>query len=42
MATAAETVSTVAAVATVAIEVADNNRNSGGRQQSTKCSRRQW
>jgi hypothetical protein len=34
-----ETESVVAAVATVAIAVADNNRNCGGRQQSTKCGR---
>jgi hypothetical protein len=40
-ATEAETVSAVAAAATVAMVVADNNRNCGGRQQSTKCSRQQ-
>ncbi len=38
-ATAAETESAVAAAATVAMAVADNKRNCGGRQQSTKCSR---
>ncbi len=38
MVTAAETRSTVAEVATVAMAVADNNRNCGGRQKSTKCS----
>jgi hypothetical protein len=38
MVTAAEAVSAVAA-ATVALAVADNNRNCGGRQQSTKCGR---
>jgi hypothetical protein len=37
MATAAETGSAVAAAVTVAMAVADNNRNCGGRQQSTKC-----
>jgi hypothetical protein len=35
--TASKTESAVAAAATVAIAVADNNRNCGGRQQSTKC-----
>jgi hypothetical protein len=35
MATAAEAVSAVAAAATMAMAVADNNRNCGGRQQST-------
>jgi hypothetical protein len=39
LATAAETGSAVAAAAIVAMAVADNNRNCGGRQQSTKCSR---
>jgi hypothetical protein len=34
---AAKTGSVVAVVATVAMAVADNNRNCGGRQQSTKC-----
>ncbi len=38
MAMAAETGSMMAAAATVAMVVADNNRNCGGRQQSTKCS----
>jgi hypothetical protein len=42
MATAAETVLAVAVAATVAMAVADINRNCGGRQQSTKCGRRQW
>jgi hypothetical protein len=41
MVTAAETVSAVAAAATVAMVVADNNRNCRGRQQSTKLDRRQ-
>ncbi len=36
---AAKTESAVAAVATVAMAVADNNRNCGGRQQSSKCGR---
>ncbi len=36
-ATVAKTGSAVAAAATVAMVVADNNRNCGGRQQSTKC-----
>ncbi len=36
--TAAKTGSAVAAVAAVAMAVADNNRICGGRQQSTKCS----
>jgi hypothetical protein len=36
MGTAAETGSVVAAAATVAMAVADNNRNYRGRQQSTK------
>jgi hypothetical protein len=35
MATAAEAVSAVAAAATMAMAVADNNINCGGRQQST-------
>jgi hypothetical protein len=35
MATAAEAVLAVAAAATMAMVVADNNRNCGGRQQST-------
>jgi hypothetical protein len=39
MATVAKTESAVAAAATVAMAVADNNRNCGGRQQSTKCGR---
>jgi hypothetical protein len=39
MVTAAESVSAVVAAATVAMAVADNNRNCGGRQQSTKCGR---
>jgi hypothetical protein len=38
-ATAAKTGSAVAAAATVATGVADNNRDFGGRQQSTKCGR---
>jgi hypothetical protein len=37
MATAAKTVLAVAAAATVAMVLADNNRNCRGRQQSTKC-----
>jgi hypothetical protein len=37
MAPAVKTGSAVAAVATVAMAVADNNRNCRGRQQSTKC-----
>ncbi len=41
MATAAETVAAVAAAATVAMAVADNNRNCRGGQQSTKCGRQQ-
>jgi hypothetical protein len=41
MVTAAETISAVAAAATVAKAVADNNRNCGGRQQSTKRGRQQ-
>jgi hypothetical protein len=41
MATVAESALAVAAVATVAMAVADNNRNCGGRQQSTKCCGRQ-
>ncbi len=36
MATAAEAISAVAAAATMAMAVAENNRNCGGRQQSTK------
>ncbi len=40
--TAAETGLAVAAAATVAMVVADNNRNCGGRQESTKSSRWQW
>jgi hypothetical protein len=40
-ATAAETGSAMAATVTVAMAVADNNRNYGDRQQSTKCGRRQ-
>jgi hypothetical protein len=36
---AAKTDSAVAVTATVARAVADNNRNCGGRQQSTKCVR---
>jgi hypothetical protein len=39
MATVAETVSAVAAAATVVMAVVEKNRNCGGRQQSTKCSR---
>ncbi len=39
MATAAKTESAVAAATTVAMVVADNNRNCGGRQQSSKCGR---
>ncbi len=39
MATAAKTESVVAAAVTVAMAVAHNNRNCGGRQQSTKCNR---
>jgi hypothetical protein len=35
MATAAEAISVVAAAATIAMAVAVNNRNCGGRQQST-------
>jgi hypothetical protein len=42
VATVAETGSAVAAVATVAMAVADNNRNCWGRQESTKCSSQQW
>ncbi len=42
MATVAETGSVVAATATVAMAVADNNRNCRGRQQSTKCGRWTW
>ncbi len=38
MVTVVKTGSVVAAVATVAMMVADNNRNCRGRQQSTKCS----
>jgi hypothetical protein len=38
---AAETGSMVAAGVTVAMAVADNNRNCGGRQKSTKCGRQQ-
>jgi hypothetical protein len=34
MVTATETISVVAAAATVAMAVADNNRNCGGRQQN--------
>jgi hypothetical protein len=41
-ATAAKTGSVVAAVVTVAKVVADNNRNCGGRQQSTKYGRQHW
>ncbi len=41
MATAAEAVSTLEAVATMAMAVANNKRNCGGRQQSTKWGRRQ-
>jgi hypothetical protein len=41
MVTVAEAVSAMATVATMAMVVADNNRNCGGRQQSTKCGRRQ-
>ncbi len=41
MVTAAETISAVAVAATVAMVVTDNNRNCGGRQQSTKCGRQQ-
>ncbi len=37
-ATVAKTGSAVAAAVAVAMAVADNNRNCGGRQQSTKCS----
>jgi hypothetical protein len=37
--TVAKTESAVAALATVAMVVAVNNRNCGGRQQSTKCGR---
>jgi hypothetical protein len=40
-ATVAETGSAVAAAVTVAMVVADINRNCGGRQESTKCGRRQ-
>jgi hypothetical protein len=39
MAMAAKTESAVAAEGTVTMAVADNNRNCGGRQQSTKCGR---
>ncbi len=39
MAMAAKTESAVAAAVTVAMAVADNNRNCGGRHQSTKCGR---
>jgi hypothetical protein len=41
MVTAAEAVSAVAAAATMDMAVANNNRNCGGRQQSTKLGRRQ-
>ena len=41
MVTAAEVVSVVAAAATMAMAVADNNRNCGGRQELTKCGRQQ-
>ncbi len=41
MATAAEAVSAVAAAATIDMVVANNNRNCGGRQQSTKWGRGQ-
>ncbi len=37
MGTAAETGSVVAAAAEVAMAAADNNKNCGGRQQSTNC-----
>ncbi len=39
---AAKTKSAVAAAVTVAKVVTDNNRNCGGRQQSTKWDRRHW
>ncbi len=38
-ATASKTESAVVAAGTVAMAVAENNRNCGGRQQSTKCGR---
>ncbi len=38
----AKTGSAVALAVTVAKAVADNNRNCGGRQQSTKCGRQHW
>jgi hypothetical protein len=39
MVMAAKIGSAMAAVVTVAMAVADDNRNCGGRQQSTKCGR---
>jgi hypothetical protein len=41
MATAAEAISAVAVAATINMAVANNNRNCGGRQQSTKWGRQQ-
>ncbi len=41
MVTAAEAVTVVAGATTMAMVVADNNRKFRGRQQSTKCGRRQ-